>query len=79
VLPVWASLAAMLLSSVRDCICLRRLLEDVGDGEAPNAVSKSDSFRGVVLPPAVGRSLSGGDLTSMRMKEIQEKNRLQSW
>jgi hypothetical protein len=51
---------------------LRRLLEDVGDGEAPKAVSKSDSFRGVgvVLPPAMDRNLSGGDFASMGLREV---------
>jgi hypothetical protein len=70
--PALVSVLAMLLSSTRDCICLRRLLEDVGDGEAPKAVSKSDSFRGVgvVLPPAMDRNLSGGDFASMGLREV---------
>ena len=73
VLPAVALLLAMLLAPERDCICLRRLLEDVGDGEAPNAVSKSESFRGVELPPAMGRKLFGGDFASMETREKQER------
>lgn len=69
VLSAVTLLAAMLLTPARDCICLRRLLEDVGDGEAPNAVSKSDSFRGVDMPPAKGRKLPGGDFASMGTKK----------
>lgn len=52
---------------------MRRLLEEVGDGEAPNAVIKSDSFRGVELPPPMGRKLFGGDFASMETKEKQER------
>jgi len=73
-LPTCISVA-MLVGSVRDCVCLRKLLEDVGDGEAPKAVNKSDSFRGVVvLPPAMGRSLSGGDFASMGIGKVQERS-----
>ena len=72
-LSAMALLATMLLASARDCICLRRLLEDVGDGEAPNAVSKSESFRGVELPPAMGRKLFGGDFASMETRKKQER------
>lgn len=75
-LPAMASLAAMLLGLVRDCICLRRLLEDVGDGEAPNAVINSDSFRGVELPPAMGRKLFGGDFASMETRKTRREKRL---
>ena len=68
-----ALLVAMLLVSARDCICFRKLLEDVGDGEAPNAASKSESFRGVELPPAMGRRLFGGDFGSMETRKKQER------
>ena len=71
--PAVAPFAAMLLVWTRDCICLRRLLEDVGDGEAPNAVSKSDSLRGVELPPAMGRRLFDGDFASMETRKKQER------
>jgi hypothetical protein len=47
VLIASASLVAMLVRSIRDCICLRRLLVDVGDGDAANAESRSDNLRGV--------------------------------
>ena len=73
---VWSAvalLAAMLLTSARDCICLRRLLDDVGDGEAPNAANKSESFRGVALPPALGRKWFGGDFASMETRKRQEE------
>lgn len=73
VLSAVALLVAMLLTSARDCICLRRLLEDVGDGEAPNAASKSESFRGVALPPAMGRKWFGGDFASMESRKKQER------
>ena len=72
-LPAMASLAAMLLGLVRDCICLRRLLEDVGDGEAPNAVSKSDSLRGVELPPAMCHKLFDGEFASMETRRERER------
>ena len=75
VLSAVALLAAMFLTLARDCICLRRLLEDVGDGEAPNAVSNSESFRGVELPPAIGRKLFGGDFASMETRRKQERRR----
>lgn len=71
VLSAVVLLAAMFLTSARDCICLRRLLEDVGDGEAPNAASKSESFRGVELPPAMGRRWFGGDFASMETRKRQ--------
>ena len=73
VLSAVALLVAMLLTSARDFICLRRLLEDVGDGEAPNAASKSESFRGVALPPAMGRKWFGGDFASMETRKKQER------
>jgi len=73
VLSAVSLLAAMFLTSARDWICLRRLLEDVGDGEAPNAVSKSESFRGVELPPAMGRKLFGGDFASMKQEESKKE------
>ena len=72
-LSAMSLLAAMFLTSARDWICLRRLLEDVGDGEAPNAVSKSESFRGVELPPAMGRRLFGEDFASMETRRKRER------
>ena len=71
--PISASIATMLLGSMRGLICLRRLLEDVGDGDAPNAVSKSDSLRGVELPPAMGRNLSGGDFGSIEKEKYRKE------
>lgn len=62
----------MLLGSKGDFICLRRLLTDVGDREAPNAVSRSEAFLGV-LPVAVGLLSLGDGALSMNVKKYEEE------
>lgn len=68
------SLAAMLLRSLRDCICRRKLLLDVGNGEAPNADIRSDSFRGVEwLAVAAGAWSLKEEPVSIGKGEVEEE------
>lgn len=61
----------MLSGSACDCICLRRLLTDVGEREAPNAVNRSEAFLGVLA--AAGLLLPGDGLVSMNIKGCEEE------
>ena len=57
---------------MEDIICLRRLLTDVGDREAPKTVSRSEAFLGV-LPVAVGLLSLGDGAFSMNVKKYEEE------
>jgi hypothetical protein len=69
------SLVAMVVRSTRDCICLRRLLIDVGDGDAANAVIRSDNLRGVGWVAATGPGVFEKLSVSMNGKasEVEER------